>query len=117
MKKYLFKLEFLYHLFILIGIGLIALTLFTKCSGGITIPEPVCQYGEITCNTIDYLCSTYPEIPASLCDLSNIACTALNILCNVESSDEAKEAAQISLVYVNTRIAVILDSMKVRLKD
>ena len=71
-----------------------------SCSGGLVIPEPVCEYGEITCNTINYLCSTYPQIPPAVCDLSNIACTALNVLCNTNATPEAKEAAKISMEYV-----------------
>lgn len=29
---------------------------FSSCSGGLNLPEPVCEYGTTICNTLSYLC-------------------------------------------------------------
>jgi hypothetical protein len=34
-----------------------ALFSFTQCSTGLVIPEPVCEYGAMICETLTFLCS------------------------------------------------------------
>lgn len=97
----------LYMIYFVVYLSMFAL-IFSSCSGGSKIPDPVCEYGEVTCNTLQYLCENYPEISPEICEYSRLACISLSVLCSSDPESPEYEAAQTSLVYINQRLKALV---------
>lgn len=87
-----------------------------SCSGGVVIPDPVCEYGEITCETLNYICTNYPQVPPEICEYSNLACLALSVLCSSDPESSEYKAAETSLVYINQKLRSFVNRMHVNVK-
>ena len=87
--------------------------LVTGCSGGSQLPPEVCTYGEMVCNTGNYVCENFP-VPEPICTYFNLACINLSVLCEFEPGTPEYKAAIESLDSINVVMGNYLDSVQAK---
>lgn len=88
--------------------------LFSRCSQ-FQIPDEVCTYGGMVCETGSFVCDNY-QIPDPICSYFNIACTNLNLLCSAEYGSDEYKTALLNLKNANVAIQKFLDQDTTRAK-
>jgi len=95
--------------FLYVVIILISLFSFQSCTT-IQIPDQVCTYGTMVCETGTYICENY-EIPEPICMYFNIACVSLNTLCELQPDTPEYDIALENLKVANNELQLYLDNI------
>jgi len=91
---------------ILLFVVTLLLLSFNGCTT-IQVPEQVCTYGSMVCETGNYVCNNF-EIPEPICMYFNLACSSLQTLCNTEPGSVAYNDAIKNLELANTKLNTFL---------
>jgi len=83
--------------------SILAIILLTSGCTTYQIPDEVCTYGTVTCETGQYVCENF-EIPEPICFYFNVACTNLQILCSTEPGTPQYETALKNLRLINREV-------------
>lgn len=96
---------------VMVVLSLIFILLISGCTT-FEIPEEVCTYGQMTCETGTFICENY-ELPPAVCTYFSIACTNLNLLCSSEYGSDQYKSALKNLNEANLAINKFVTDQKV----